>query len=108
MALQIAGPKFMVESQDFLDEEKWGKDLVKVSLMRNRKLEFPYISPMCPKLSTLLLEENEFVGGIPDSFFVHLHGLKVLHLSSTNITSLPNSVSDLANLTTLSLSRCKG
>uniref|UniRef100_A0A2N9H4D0 Uncharacterized protein n=1 Tax=Fagus sylvatica TaxID=28930 RepID=A0A2N9H4D0_FAGSY len=107
MALQIAGPKFMVGSQDFLDEEKWGKDLVKVSLMRNRKLEFPYISPMCPKLSTLLLEENEFVGGIPDSFFVHLHGLKVLHLSRTNITSLPNSVSDLANLTTLSLSRCR-
>uniref|UniRef100_A0A2N9GTV5 Uncharacterized protein n=1 Tax=Fagus sylvatica TaxID=28930 RepID=A0A2N9GTV5_FAGSY len=80
MALQIAGPKFMVKSQDFLDEEKWGKDLVKTM---------------------------NFVGGIPDSFFVHLHGLKVLHLSRTNITSLPNSVSDLANLTTLSLSRCR-
>jgi hypothetical protein len=31
MALQIAGPKFIVELQDFIDEKKWEKDLVKVS-----------------------------------------------------------------------------
>uniref|UniRef100_A0A2N9GWJ9 Uncharacterized protein n=1 Tax=Fagus sylvatica TaxID=28930 RepID=A0A2N9GWJ9_FAGSY len=107
MALQIAGPKFMVELEDFQDEEKWGKDLVKVSLMRNSMFEFPYISPMCPKLSTLLLNRNNFHGSIPDSFFVHLHGLNVLDLSHTLITSLPNSVSDLENLTTLRLMDCK-
>jgi disease resistance protein RPS2 len=107
MALQIAGPKFMVDLEDFQDEEKWGKDLVKVSLMSNRMSEFPYISPRCPKLSTLLLQENCFVGDIPDSFFVHLHGLNVLGLSHPRISSLPNSVSDLENLTTLRLMDCE-
>ena len=105
MALQIAGPKFMVELEDFQDEEKWGKDLVKVSLMTNRMSEFPYISPRCPKLSSLLLQEN--LRDIPECFFVHLHGLNVLDLSHTNITSLPNSVSDLENLTTLRLMDCE-
>jgi disease resistance protein RPS2 len=106
MALQIAGPKFMVELEDFQDEEKWGKDLVKVSLMRNYMSEFPYISPRCPKLSTLLLNGNYFNGSILDSFFVHLHGLNVLDLSYTCITSLPSSTSDLENLTTLRLMDC--
>jgi disease resistance protein RPS2 len=107
MALQIGGPNFMVEFKDFQDEEKWGKDLVKVSLMRNHMSKFPYISPRCPKLSSLLLEGNYFNGSIPDSFFVHLHGLNVLDLSDTYITSLPNSVSDLENLTTLRLMNCE-
>ena len=107
MALQIAGPNFMVEFKDFLDEEKWGKDLVKVSLIRNSMFEFPYISPRCPKLSTLLLEGNYFNGSIPDSFFVHLHGLNVLDLSHTCITSLLSSISNLENLTTLRLKNCE-
>jgi disease resistance protein RPS2 len=106
MALQIASPKIIVELEDFQDKEKWRKDLVKVSLMRNSMFEFPYISPRCPKLSTLLLNRNIFNRSIPDSFFVHLHGLNVLDLSYTCITSLPSSVSDLENLTTLRLMDC--
>ena len=111
MALQIAGPKFIVEArkglQDFPDEEKWGKDLVKVSLMDNYISKVPYISQRCPKLSTLLLQDNFFLRSIPDSFFVHFHELNVLDLSKTSIVSLPNSVSDLENLTALRLKWCK-
>ncbi|KAK4591553.1 hypothetical protein RGQ29_021668 [Quercus rubra] len=102
MALQIAGPKFMV-SEDVPEEEEWGKDVEKVSLLSNRESEFPYISPKCPKLSTLLLQGY---ATIPDSFFVHLHGLKVLHVFGGRIKSLPNSISDLENLTSLRIYRC--
>ncbi|KAK7835121.1 putative disease resistance protein [Quercus suber] len=111
MAIQIAGPKFIVEArkglQDFPDEEKWGKDLVKVSLMDNYISKVPYISQRCPKLSTLLLQNNIFLRSIPGSFFVHFHELNVLDLSETSIVSLPNSVSDLENLTALRLMWCK-
>uniref|UniRef100_A0A2N9GVH5 Disease resistance protein At4g27190-like leucine-rich repeats domain-containing protein n=1 Tax=Fagus sylvatica TaxID=28930 RepID=A0A2N9GVH5_FAGSY len=107
MALQIAGPEFIVGLTDFLAEEKWGRDLVKVSLMRNSISEFPYISPRCPKLSSLLLQDNDLCGSIPDPFFVHLRGLNVLDLSNTRIESLPGSVSDLENLSTLRLTQCQ-
>ncbi|XP_030968522.1 probable disease resistance protein At4g27220 [Quercus lobata] len=90
-------------SEDVPDEEEWGKDVEKVSLLSNRESEFPYISPKCPKLSTLLLQGY---ATIPDSFFVHLHGLKVLHVFGGRIKSLPNSISDLENLTSLRVYRC--
>lgn len=111
MALEIAGPKFMgavgdrvIDSQN---EERWGKDLEKVCLMYLRNfLNFPNISPRCPKLSTLLLDNNFFCGIIANSFFVHLRGLKVLCICNSGITSLPNSISDLENLATLRLISC--
>ena len=75
--------------------------------MRNSISEFPYISPRCPKLSSLLLQDNDLCGSIPDPFFVHLRGLNVLDLSNTRIESLPGSVSDLENLSTLRLTLSK-
>ena len=75
--------------------------------MRNSISEFPYISPRCPKLSSLLLQDNDLCGSIPDPFFVHLRGLNVLDLSNTRIESLPGSVSDLENLSTLRLTQCQ-
>ncbi|XP_030931575.1 probable disease resistance protein At4g27220 isoform X2 [Quercus lobata] len=112
MALEIAGPKFMGAAgdrvMDFMrHEERWGKDLEKVCLMDMRdRLNFPNISPRCPKLSTLLLDNNYFCGIIANSFFVHLRGLKVLRICNSSITSLPNSISDLENLATLMLISC--
>ncbi|KAL4618423.1 hypothetical protein ACB092_06G009300 [Castanea dentata] len=111
MALEIAGPKFMGAAGDraidFMQhEERWGKDLEKVYLKDGRWPEFPNISPRCPKLSTLLLD-NIFCGSIPNSFFVHLRGLKVLRICHRWITSLPNSISDLENLATLRLISCE-
>ena len=37
---------------------------------------------------------------------MHLHGLKVLHVFGGRIKSLPNSISDLENLTSLRVYRC--
>ncbi|KAM3696019.1 hypothetical protein ACJW31_06G006200 [Castanea mollissima] len=110
MALEIAGPKFMGAAGDraidFMQhEERWGKDLEKVYLKDGRWPKFPNISPRCPKLSTLLLD-NFFCGIIANSFFVHLRGLKVLRICNSWITSLPNSISDLENLATLRLVSC--
>ncbi|KAM4102510.1 hypothetical protein ACJW30_06G006000 [Castanea mollissima] len=110
MALEIVGPKFMGAAGDrtikfMRHEERWGKDLEKVYLKDGCWPEFPNISPRCPKLSTLLLD-NIFCGSIPNSFFVHLRGLKVLRICNSWITSLPNSISDLENLATLRLIYC--
>uniref|UniRef100_A0A2N9HEX6 Rx N-terminal domain-containing protein n=1 Tax=Fagus sylvatica TaxID=28930 RepID=A0A2N9HEX6_FAGSY len=111
MVLRVASPQFKVEGhlglEDFSDEGKWGEDLVKASLMYNNISRIPpNASPMCPKLSTLLLQGNKSLKDVPDSLFEHLHGLNVLDLSYTGIESLPNSVSNLENLTTLRLGRC--
>ncbi|XP_034909307.1 probable disease resistance protein At4g27220 [Populus alba] len=89
------------------DAEVWTENLTRVSLMCNQIEEIPSgYSPRCPSLSTLLLCENPLVL-IADSFFEHLHGLKVLDLSCTRITKLPDSVSELVSLTTLLLIDCK-
>ncbi|KAK7841788.1 disease resistance protein [Quercus suber] len=112
MVLQVASPEFMVEGhlglEDFSDEGKWRKDLVKASLVYNNISTIPCnVSPRCPNLSTLLLRFNRSLGAVPDSLFEHLHGLKVLDLSYTGIGSLPNSVFSLENLSTLRLRGCR-
>ncbi|GFZ04792.1 hypothetical protein Acr_17g0003640 [Actinidia rufa] len=64
-------------------------------------------SPRCPRLSTLLLNEI-FLRKIADSFFEHMHELHVLDLSENRVLEkLPNSISDLENLTALKLQGCK-
>jgi disease resistance protein RPS2 len=94
--------------EDFPDEGKWREDLVKASLMSiNISRIPPNASPMCPKLSTVLLQSNLLLRDVPNSLFEHLHGLNVLDLLDTAIESLPNSVSNLENLTTLRLRNCR-
>ncbi|XP_034891447.2 probable disease resistance protein At4g27220 [Populus alba] len=63
--------------------------------------------PCCPSLSTLLLCGNSELQFIADSYFEQLHELKVLDLSRTKITKLPDSVSELVSLTALVLTGCK-
>ncbi|XP_017980443.1 PREDICTED: probable disease resistance protein At4g27220 [Theobroma cacao] len=87
-------------------EHKWKENLEKVSLIHNYISQVPQISPKCLNLSTLLLQENHSLKRIPESFFDHMHGLKVLDLSDTGIYDLPNSISNLENLTALVLRRC--
>ncbi|KAM4092681.1 hypothetical protein ACB094_06G058200 [Castanea mollissima] len=111
MVLQVASPEFMVEGhlrlEDFPDEGNWRENLVKASLMYNKISRIPSnVSPMCPSLSTLLLQGNKSLKNVSDSLFEHLHGLKFLDLSYTDIESLPNSVFSLENLNILSLRGC--
>ncbi|KDO38601.1 hypothetical protein CISIN_1g012249mg [Citrus sinensis] len=114
MALRITSksPLFMVKAGlrllEFPGEQEWEENLERVSLMRNNIEEIPSnMSPHCEILSTLLLQRNENLQRIPECFFVHMHGLKVVNLSSTDIEVLPSSVSDLTNLRSLSLGWCR-
>ncbi|XVF12288.1 hypothetical protein REPUB_Repub08aG0102800 [Reevesia pubescens] len=113
MALSIkrVGPQYMVKAgmllKELPSENEWTENLEKVSLMENSILEIPHdISPKCNFLSTLLLQQNHGFERIPEIFFEHMPRLKVLDLSYTNILDLPNSISNLENLTTLVLRGC--
>ncbi|KAJ6857912.1 disease resistance protein [Populus alba x Populus x berolinensis] len=87
--------------------EEWTENLTRVSMMQNQIKEIPCShSPRCPSLSTLLLCRNAELQFIADSFFEQLRGLKVLDLSYTRITKLPDSVSNLVSLTALVLIDC--
>ncbi|XP_027172014.1 probable disease resistance protein At4g27220 [Coffea eugenioides] len=109
-------PRFLVKSlgQEHshvttLEQEEWTQDLRAVSFysQNSEGIEIPPAwSPNCPKLSTLLLSDV-YIKEIPDSFFRHMCGLKVLNLSwCEGITELPNCVSDMVNLTALILRDC--
>nr|XP_027060854.1 disease resistance protein SUMM2-like [Coffea arabica] len=110
-------PRFLVKSlgqEDSkvttLEQEEWTEDLHAVSFYSqdSKEIEIPPAwSPNCPKLSTLLLSDV-YIEEIPDSFFRHMCGLKVLNLYGCfGITELPNSVSDMVNLTALILGDCR-
>ncbi|XP_012434466.1 probable disease resistance protein At4g27220 isoform X2 [Gossypium raimondii] len=115
MALHItsAKPRFLVKADMGLREppkvQEWSEDLEKVSLMWNGELEVLYplemSPPKCPMLTTLLLPGCG-IKSIPEGFFNHMDGLKILKLSLNPIKSLPNSISNLKNLTALLLAYC--
>lgn len=111
MALKITENRFMVKACIGLKEishlRECAGNLEKVSLMRNDIEVIPCgWSPRCHSLSTLILKGNDLVS-IAASFFKHMHGLQVLDLSNNRgIKVLPNSISDLVNLTALLLARC--
>ncbi|GKV51231.1 hypothetical protein SLEP1_g57900 [Rubroshorea leprosula] len=113
MALKIIHPQFMVKAgmalEELPEEVEGRKNLLKVSLMKNQISEFPssMLSPKCPMLTTLLLSKNN-ITTIPEAFFDHMPGLKILDLSGNHkLHRLPSSVSKLESLTTLLLENCK-
>ncbi|XP_039033284.1 probable disease resistance protein At4g27220 isoform X2 [Hibiscus syriacus] len=112
MALRIAKSRFLVKAGTMLekapDVQEWSMNLEKVSLMRNRWLYIPLkmSPPKCPKLTTLLLSHCYMVS-IPEGFFKHMDALKILDLSWNPIKSLPHSLSNLKNLTSLLLAYCE-
>ncbi|KAE8703209.1 S-locus lectin protein kinase family protein [Hibiscus syriacus] len=95
-----------MQLEEIPSEHKWKESLEKVSLMNNSIPGAILISPKCHNLSTLLLQRNLNLGKILGSFFENMHGLKVLNLSHTGISDLPNSISNLKNLTALVLRWC--
>ncbi|XVF78237.1 hypothetical protein PTKIN_Ptkin14bG0114300 [Pterospermum kingtungense] len=113
MALRITSvkPRFLVRAGLQLNvipaAQDWNEDLEKVSLMRNWHLQIPsqMSSPRCQKLTTLLLS-NCAIESIPECLFDQMHGLKTLDLSRNSMKSLPNSISNLEDLTTLLLHDC--
>ncbi|XVF78242.1 hypothetical protein PTKIN_Ptkin14bG0114800 [Pterospermum kingtungense] len=113
-ALRITSvcPQFLVRAGLQLKEipnvQEWNEDMEKASLMENWQLQIPpqMPPPKCQKLTTLLLPRC-YIQSIPERFFEQMNGLKILDLSDNLIKSLPNSISNLENLTALLLGRCK-
>ncbi|XP_056172870.1 probable disease resistance protein At1g61300 isoform X4 [Syzygium oleosum] len=88
-------------------EKFWTNRLEKVVLQDNEIEEISYsISPNCPKLTRLSLNDNLKLGVIPESFFRHLNSLEVLDLSYTRITELPHPICHLESLEALLLRGC--
>ncbi|KAK8575894.1 hypothetical protein V6N12_063545 [Hibiscus sabdariffa] len=114
MALSITStsPRYMIQSglqlKKLPKEEEWKADIGKVSLMKNSISEIPMdmLPPNCQLLTTLLLQGNP-IKKIPDNFFAGMPCLSVLNLSYTDIKRLPNSISELKNLTALLLGFCQ-
>ncbi|XP_044473035.1 disease resistance protein UNI-like [Mangifera indica] len=81
------------------------EDLTCISLMSNDIKEVSDVME-CPKLQSLLLQGNSKMV-FPNNFFQGMKDLRVLDLSKTQLLPLPESLSLLANLTTLYLNGCK-
>ncbi|XVF78290.1 hypothetical protein PTKIN_Ptkin14bG0119900 [Pterospermum kingtungense] len=89
-------------------DEEWAADIEKVSLMWNSISQIPIdLSPPKRLLLTALLLQHNPIRSIPDSFFANMPCLSVLNLSWTDIECLPNSISELKNLTALLLECCR-
>ncbi|MBA0776468.1 hypothetical protein Gotri_011462 [Gossypium trilobum] len=114
MALSITSmnPRYMIQAgfqlKKLPKEEEWTVDIEKVSLMDNSisEISIDIVPLKCQRLTTLLLQDNP-VKKISDSFFANMPCLSVLNLSSTKIKCLPNSISELKNLTALLLCGCE-
>ncbi|MBA0876713.1 hypothetical protein Goshw_026662 [Gossypium schwendimanii] len=113
MALSLIAKKFPcfvkagMKLKELPNELEEALDIEKVSLMENFISKIPpEISPKSKKLTILLLSGNA-LEEIPESFFTHMQALKYLDLSRNPFKILPNSISNLENLTALLLSECK-
>ncbi|XP_074294136.1 putative disease resistance protein At4g27220 [Silene latifolia] len=112
MAISITkcSPRFMVypraELNEVPNEDQWPENVEKASFVHNHISEIlPGVSPKCPKLTTLLLQCNP-LENILDSFFIHMKNLKVLNLSFTRIKRVPESISNLENLSAILVNGC--
>ncbi|XP_049399432.1 disease resistance protein RPS2-like [Solanum stenotomum] len=109
IAVTRESPLFMIRAGHEMRvppvESEWLVGLERISLMRN-DLNSLILEPRCPQLTTLLLQYNSLTKGVHPSFFNHLKSLKVLDLSYTGISGLPDSLSNLKNLHALLLRSC--
>ncbi|XP_058194409.1 disease resistance protein At4g27190-like [Rhododendron vialii] len=95
-----------ISSEMISEEVEYWKNATRISFM-NRDLRSLPESPNCPKLLTLLLQGNENLEVIPETFFNNMPRLRVLDLSRTRIKSLPTSISKLDGLRELVLLDCE-
>ncbi|KAM5550480.1 hypothetical protein ABKV19_027571 [Rosa sericea] len=78
-----------------------------ISLMRNEISKLPEEELVCPNLQILLLKQNPYLHEIPEKFIQKLNELRLLDLTYTGISVLPQSFSFLTNLQALYLDFCE-
>lgn len=78
----------------------------RISLLDNEISEISE-SPLCPHLTTLLLQWNSGLSKISENLFQYMPNLKVLDLSLTSLRQIPKSIGKLAELRHLDLSGTK-
>ncbi|KAJ9671381.1 hypothetical protein PVL29_025194 [Vitis rotundifolia] len=117
--LTTKNSRFMVKIvrnlEDLSSEIERSNNVERVSLTQSGGLSSLMFVPNWPKLTTLFLQNhrlsNPFINGLdeglPNSFFVHMLGLRVLDLSRTNIAFLPDSIYDKVKLQALILCDCR-
>ncbi|KAF7145754.1 hypothetical protein RHSIM_Rhsim04G0238000 [Rhododendron simsii] len=94
-----------ISSEKMPEKAEW-KKATRISFMDHDLHSLPKL-PECPELLTLLLQGNENLEVIPETFFDNMPNLRVLDLSRTGIKSLPTSILKLYNLRELVLLGCK-
>uniref|UniRef100_A0A803M206 Uncharacterized protein n=1 Tax=Chenopodium quinoa TaxID=63459 RepID=A0A803M206_CHEQI len=104
----IRGSGMLIDSgndlTDFPSIDDQNGEFLRASFMYN-KLRVLNNQPNCPRLSTLLLQNNP-LDHISDDFFTGTPNLKLLDLSCTNIYNLPSSICNLRFLQVLHLRHC--
>ncbi|CAA0814957.1 Disease resistance protein RPS2 [Striga hermonthica] len=104
-----AGKRFVARAGQGLVEapvaDSW-ECAERISLVDNEITELCG-TPVCPHLSTLLLQWNKGLTRISNGFFEHMPALKVVDLSFTSIKDLPTSICKLIGIRHLDLSGTK-
>ncbi|CAI9100628.1 OLC1v1037761C1 [Oldenlandia corymbosa var. corymbosa] len=101
--------KFLMQASTGLtrapESEHWGV-AERISLLDNDITDLSG-TPVCPHLTTLLLQLNSGLTKISQDFFRNMPNLKVLDLSFTSIREIPKSIGRLSDLRHLDLSGTK-
>ncbi|XP_039683745.1 probable disease resistance protein At1g61300 [Medicago truncatula] len=86
---------------------RWATDLELVHMRDYDIEEIPKgMSPNCPKLFTLILNELS-ISRVLESFFIYMNNLSILDLSyNEDLESLPDSITKLRSLVSLILKGC--
>uniref|UniRef100_A0A1D1XY09 Disease resistance protein RPS2 n=1 Tax=Anthurium amnicola TaxID=1678845 RepID=A0A1D1XY09_9ARAE len=108
MAIKTEESKLLVYPDSMTRKEQDGENweqAKRISLMGSKVSKLPI--KRCSNLVTLLLKNCVWLTEIQDGFFDEMSALRVLDLSNTGITHLPQGINKLEQLRYLNLSRTK-
>ncbi|KAF3598828.1 hypothetical protein F2Q69_00034159, partial [Brassica cretica] len=89
-----------------LQPTKFVSSVQRVSLVQNKLEKLPESLVECAQASTLLLQYNSHLLEVPQGFLQAFPSLRILNLSATRVSSLPQSLCLLHSLQSLILRDC--